>query len=91
MNENKFNDEYIPPIGYILTNLYSKRTLPCDGRELSREEYKNLFNVIGIDFGRGDGVTTFNLLPPFVSYCSILYIVSDISYPYFFFLIRAWQ
>lgn len=38
----------------------------CDGRELSRTLYKNLFNVIGTTYGEGDGSTTFNL-PNFIN------------------------
>ncbi|KAG5192589.1 hypothetical protein JKP88DRAFT_250742 [Tribonema minus] len=34
--------------------------LVCDGRQLSRETYKDLFDVIGTDFGSGCG-NTFNL------------------------------
>ena len=33
----------------------------CDGSEISREEYRDLFNVIGTIYGNGDGETTFNL------------------------------
>ena len=33
----------------------------ADGRELSRTEYSDLFNVIGTMYGPGDGSTTFNL------------------------------
>ena len=45
---------------------YSLRTtkdgwLLCDGSEVSRENYKNLFEVIGTTFGEGDGTLTFNL------------------------------
>ncbi len=32
-----------------------------DGRAVSRTEYKDLFDVIGIMYGEGDGSTTFNL------------------------------
>lgn len=39
------------PTGYLL----------CDGSEVSRTQYKDLFNVIGTFFGQGDGQTTFNL------------------------------
>lgn len=35
--------------------------LLCDGRAVSRETYKNLYNKIGTKHGAGDGVTTFNL------------------------------
>lgn len=52
------------PIGII--NSYAGLTEPrhwlfCDGRELSRIEYKRLFDVIGTTYGEGDKVTTFNL------------------------------
>lgn len=33
----------------------------CDGRELSRTEYAALFAVLGVTWGIGDGVTTFNI------------------------------
>ena len=35
--------------------------LICDGRAVSRTDYKELFKVIGVFFGAGDGATTFNL------------------------------
>jgi microcystin-dependent protein len=35
--------------------------LKCDGREVSRSRYKDLYSVIGDKYGDGDGVTTFNL------------------------------
>lgn len=35
--------------------------LLCDGREVSRSEYVNLYNAIGICWGEGNGSTTFNL------------------------------
>lgn len=38
-----------------------------DGREVSRAQYKRLFNYIGTYFGVGDGVNTFNL-PNFLGY-----------------------
>lgn len=52
------------PIGSITS--YATSTAPenwlvCDGSEVSRTEYAELFNVIGEDFGAGDGSTTFNL------------------------------
>ena len=45
---------------------YSLRTekegwLLMDGREVSRTEYADLFDVIGTAYGMGDGSTTFNL------------------------------
>ena len=36
-------------------------TLACDGSEISREAYKELFAVLGTKAGAGDGSTTFNL------------------------------
>jgi microcystin-dependent protein len=33
----------------------------CDGRPLSRTQYANLFNAIGVFHGIGDGTTTFNI------------------------------
>lgn len=41
----------IAPDGYLL----------CDGNEVSREQYKALFDIIGITYGAGDGSTTFTL------------------------------
>lgn len=39
------------PVGYIL----------CDGQAVSRTDYSDLFAVIGVNFGAGDGSTTFNV------------------------------
>ena len=36
-------------------------TLACDGSEISREAYKELFAVLGTKAGAGNGSTTFNL------------------------------
>lgn len=33
----------------------------CNGAAVSRETYSNLFSVVGISYGAGDGSTTFNL------------------------------
>ncbi len=35
--------------------------LICDGRTVERDEYPELYEKIGTDFGSGDGITTFNL------------------------------
>ena len=35
--------------------------LLCDGSEVSRTEFANLYNAIGVCWGIGDGSTTFNL------------------------------
>ena len=52
------------PIGALLP--FSGNSIPtnwllCDGREISRTDYSQLFNVIGTRYGVGDGSTTFNL------------------------------
>jgi microcystin-dependent protein len=41
----------IAPIGWLF----------CDGSEISRTTYRNLFNIIGTIYGIGDGLSTFNL------------------------------
>ena len=51
-------------IGEIITFLGDTApdgTLICDGSEVSREAYSELFRVIGTREGAGDGETTFNL------------------------------
>lgn len=35
--------------------------LPCNGQEVSRDEYPALFEAIGTTYGAGDGTTTFRL------------------------------
>lgn len=52
------------PIGSIIP--YPGETAPanwliCDGAEISRTEYANLFAILGTTFGEGDGSTTFKL------------------------------
>lgn len=52
------------PVGSI--TLWSGTTTPtnwllCDGREVSRETYSELFAAIGTVWGAGDGSTSFNL------------------------------
>lgn len=52
------------PIGAIQS--YGGETAPagwliCDGSTVSRTEYAELFAVIGINFGEGDGETTFGI------------------------------
>ncbi len=41
----------VAPDGYLI----------CDGSEVSRTEYADLFAIIGTAYGEGDGSTTFNL------------------------------
>lgn len=33
----------------------------CEGQAISRQQFPALFSIIGITYGRGDGVNTFNL------------------------------
>lgn len=52
------------PIGSVV--MWSASTLPetwlrCDGSAVSRITYKALFDVIGITYGAGDGVLSFNI------------------------------
>ena len=53
------------PIG--LVQLWPKSTAPnsswlvCDGSAISRSTYSDLYTVIGVTYGSGDGSTTFNL------------------------------
>ena len=40
-------------------NSAPKGTLICDGSEISRDTYSELFTAIGTIYGEGDGSTTF--------------------------------
>ena len=57
----KTNGGFIGQIIEFPSNLIPSNTLLCDGSELSRETYSELFNVIGTIYGEGDGSTTFNI------------------------------
>ena len=65
--QNKVVKEYVDSkilIGEI--KLYGGSILPtgflrCDGSAVSRTTYADLFSVIGVSFGSGDGISTFNL------------------------------
>lgn len=51
-------------IGFIYP--YAGETIPegyllCDGSAISRTEYPELFEAIGVVWGEGDGTTTFNI------------------------------
>jgi microcystin-dependent protein len=35
--------------------------LVADGREVSRDQYPDLLAAIGVTYGMGDGITTFNI------------------------------
>jgi len=53
-----------PPVGSV--TMYAASSAPdgwleCDGSNVNRATFPNLFNAIGITFGSGDGSTTFGL------------------------------
>lgn len=59
---NSSGDEF--PIGFYA--YFSGEQIPtnwlrCDGQEVSRTDYSELFDAIGTTYGSGDGSTTFNL------------------------------
>ena len=54
------------PAGIIIPFAGPKENIPkgwmlCDGSAVSRSDYANLYNAIGVCWGTGDGATTFNL------------------------------
>lgn len=52
------------PSGIVLMHAGSSAPsgwLLCDGSAVSRSDYANLFAVIGVSYGAGNGTTTFNL------------------------------
>lgn len=52
------------PVGVVLPFAGSGAPngyLICDGQEISRTEYPELYKVIGTTYGEGDGSTTFNV------------------------------
>ena len=61
IKSNRILDEF--HVGDIIVSLQPEKEgwILCDGREISRTEYKNLFDIIGTQFGEGDGTTTFNV------------------------------
>jgi microcystin-dependent protein len=56
----------IPPVPAGVIHQYAGSSAPngyllCDGSDVSRADYANLFDAIGTAFGVGDGSTTFGL------------------------------
>lgn len=53
------------PIGAIIpwttTIAPNRNWLVCNGQAVSRTTYSQLFNIIGVQYGEGDGSTTFNV------------------------------
>ena len=52
--------------GFIFLSLFDGINIPdgclvCDGSAVSRTDYAELFDVIGVSYGTGDGSSTFNL------------------------------
>lgn len=67
---NEWEEVFLPPTGDTFpvgsVSAYAGENIPtnwlrCDGQEVSRTEYVELFNAIGTTYGTGDGSTTFNL------------------------------
>lgn len=67
---NVWEEVFLPPTGdtypigmygYFAGNNAPTNWLRCDGQEVSRTDYAELFNTIGTTYGSGDGATTFNL------------------------------
>ena len=59
--DNNTSKGHIGQIIFYSNNISPQNTLICDGSEISRDTYSELFNVIGTIYGEGDSVTTFNL------------------------------
>lgn len=55
------NIYYIGDIKPSLQSSNHGNWLLCNGQEVSRTDYSELFNLIGTNFGSGDGVNTFNV------------------------------
>ena len=56
----------VVPAGMVMAFAGDTTQIPdgwmlCDGRQLSRSEYANLYNTIGVAWGNGDNATTFNI------------------------------
>lgn len=55
------NSGYVGEFKHFGFETVPPHCLACDGSEVSRETYSELFEVFGETFGAGDGVSTFNL------------------------------
>ena len=67
-------DSEVNLIGEVISymgNEVPQGWLLCDGSELSRNQYKHLFDIIGTEYGEGDEISTFNL-PTIVDNDSVL-------------------
>ncbi|NBO71606.1 MAG: hypothetical protein EBU66_13555 [Bacteroidetes bacterium] len=54
--------------------------LLCDGRQVYRDAYSDLFALIGTSFGAGDGITTFNLPDSRGRVCGMIGAGSGLTY-----------
>ena len=66
ISEETYNNVSLIPAGLIMAFGGDTAQIPagwmlCDGRQLSRSQYANLFNAIGVSWGTGDNATTFNI------------------------------
>lgn len=60
-SSNAYQSITIGDIKHSCVNRGHQGWVLCDGSEVSRVIYKDLFDVIGVKFGNGDGVLTFNV------------------------------
>ena len=58
---NNSSSNIVGELKYLTYNQIPENCLMCDGSEISRDTYSELFNVIGTTYGEGDGSTTFNI------------------------------
>ena len=59
-----FNAPYLIPVGTIIAHAASQNItgyLLCNGQAVSRTTYEDLFNLLDITYGPGNGVETFNV------------------------------
>jgi microcystin-dependent protein len=64
VREENLLPELLIPVGAVLAYGSSnapKGWLSCGGQAVSREDYADLFSVVGTTYGVGNGSTTFNL------------------------------
>lgn len=59
--ENKTDSVPIGSVFQFAGQTAPNKYLLCQGQEVSREDYSDLFNIIGTLYGEGDGTTTFNI------------------------------
>ena len=58
---NNSSSNIVGELKYLSFNTIPQNCLMCDGSEISRETYSELFAAIGTTYGEGDGSTTFNI------------------------------